>query len=422
MIYYFIATKPNLILIFMKTGIISISIFFCLFACKENKREHFITNQLMVSESLKYEQDSPIITINQKEFEEFPFVRINEKIKNIHYIPFFSKEPVGLFDQIIIYDNRVIVMDAYKSEAVYIFDLSGNFINMIDRKGAGPEEYHILSDIIISKNDKQIVINDPLVYHMLYFTLDGHFVKKVRSAPGCYFEIYDDKIINQTVYGQSYSRNIEQNYYLTVAANDSIIRKGFPYYPIQIQAVNSKSLQYNYKNELLFIPILSDTVYRLTSDSSYTAKYVINHKKSIWQKKEEYLTTEQISALVKESGYNYLKSPVLETEKHVFYQINAGVEAKYIQSRSYWYDKAKQKSFMIKMPETGIKQAPKCIPTPIAIYGNYYVGIYLPHEIEAMIELARNKTVIFENEKLNQILHDEESKDMEFLMVMYELQ
>ena len=389
------------------------------FSCKEREK-HTITIQLLASESLQYNQDKDIVMIDQQDFEIVPFHDMNTKIKDIYYIPFFSEEPIGIFDELILYDKYVIVLDAFLAEKVYIFDMSGNLINIIAQKGRGPEEYHGLSDISISKNENLLALNDRLSLNMLYFTLDGQFVRKTKAAPCCNFEIYENKIINQAAYSQSFSNDLEQNYNLTVSIYDSILYKGFPYYPLQVQAVNSNCLQYNQNGELLYTPTLSDTIYAITSDSTYSVRYVVNQKKSIWDKKDENLTTDQYRDLIKKSKYTYLQPPILETTNFVFYQINYGKDNN-IASQSYWYDKNKKRSFKIGQLELGNKKVPNCLPYPKAIYENYYVGIYLPHEVEEMTKLTDNKTVVFENEELNQILQENKNKKMEFLLVMYEL-
>jgi hypothetical protein len=316
------------------------------------------------------------------------------KIKDIRYIPFYSEEPVGIFDELIIYDDHVIVLDAFNSEKIYLFDISGKLIHIIDNKGGGPEEYHGLTDISISRKDTLIAIPDRLSLNMLYYSLNGHFIKKTKNAPCFYLEAFGDKIVNQTTFAQSYSQDIKQNYNLTISSNDSVIYKGFPYFPIQKEAVNGNGLQYNYEGKLLFTPVLCDTIYQIINDSTYVARYVVKQEKSLWKKKEEYLSMQQGFSLILHSNYTQLEPPILETEGFVSYQIKHEHNNR-IASTTYWFDKKEI---------------------------NHYIGIYLSHEIEEMITLSKNNIVTFENEELRNILRDEKSKDIEFLMVMYKLQ
>ncbi|MDR2057349.1 MAG: 6-bladed beta-propeller [Dysgonamonadaceae bacterium] len=223
--------------------------------------EHPVTSRILASKSLQLKQDLSFEIIDAHDFELLSLEDMNTKIKDICYIPFYSKEPIGIFDELIIYDNHVIVLDAFNSEKIYIFDISGKLIHIIDNKGGGPEEYHGLMDISVSRKDTLIAIPDRLSLNMLYYSLDGHFIKKTKTVPCFYLEAFGDKIVNQTTFAQSYSQDIEQNYNLTISSKDSVIYKGFPYFPIQKEAVNGNGLQYNYEGKLLFTPVLCDTVY-----------------------------------------------------------------------------------------------------------------------------------------------------------------
>ncbi|MDR3184116.1 MAG: 6-bladed beta-propeller [Prevotellaceae bacterium] len=403
----------------MKKISIYIAVTLLLISCK-TKEKNPVTSQILASESFRLRQDLPVEIIDAHDFESLPLEDINTKIKDIRYIPFFSKEPIGIFDKLVIYDNHVIVLDAFKSESIYIFDISGKLIHIIHSKGGGPEEYHGLMDITISRKDTLIVIPDRLSLSMLYYSLNGQFVKKTKAAPCFYLEMLGDKFVNQTTFAQSYSLDIEHNYNLIISSIDSVICKGFPYYPIQKEAIISNALQYNYKEQLLFTPVLSDTIYQIINDSTYSAKYVVNQKKSLWEKRKEYLTMQQVFNLIQHSNYTHLKPPILETKGFVSYQI-AHEKNNMIASTTYWFDKARNKSFTPKeIPIDNKINIPNIIPRPMTIYNNHYVGIYLPHEVEEMITLSKNNMASFENEELRNILKDKKNKSMEFLMVMYE--
>ncbi|MDR2057350.1 MAG: hypothetical protein LBP83_03535 [Dysgonamonadaceae bacterium] len=130
-------------------------------------------------------------------------------------------------------------------------------------------------------------------------------------------------------------------------------------------------------------------------------------------------------SLIQHSNYTQLEPPILETEGFVSYQIKHEHNNR-IASTTYWFDKEKNKSFTPKGKEVTLDSKnisfPNLIPRPMTIYKNHYVGIYLSHEIEEMITLSKNNTVIFENDELRNILENGKSKDIEFLMVMYEFQ
>lgn len=390
------------------------------FSCTHRGQEHPVTSRLMASPSLQIKQDSAPTVIHHDEAEILLFEDFNTKIKNIHYIPFFSKKPIGNVDRLIIFDRYVIVLDAYKSESIFIFDISGKLIHVIKSKGGGPQEYHGLSDISINREEAHIVINDRMAPYMLYFTLDGQFVKKAKSTPCSYFEVFNNKIIHILSFAQSYSHDIRENYHVGVAINDSILYKGFPFYPLQVQAVDCRGLYYNHKDELLFRPNLCDSIYQFVNDSTVYVKYVVAQKKNIWKKREENLSAAEYHAMVKESNYTYLQPPVLETEQFLAYNINSGLMGR-VASTVFWYDKNKKQSLTFRGYKNPLHH-PNCVPRPLTVWGNYYAGVFLPDDIESMSKLKKAPEFTFGNEELNHILENDITEDLEFILVMYELQ
>ena len=53
----------------------------------------------------------------------------------------------GDIDRIVRYKDRIYLMDANKTRTVYIYDLSGKYINKISTYGQGPDEYLQLADL-----------------------------------------------------------------------------------------------------------------------------------------------------------------------------------------------------------------------------------------------------------------------------------
>ncbi|MDR2470084.1 MAG: 6-bladed beta-propeller, partial [Tannerella sp.] len=78
---------------------------------------------------MQREASHEIIEINPNHIDVIPSLKKNTVIKDIRYIPFFSKEPIGTFDEVKIYKNRLIVLDAFTAGKVFIFDMSGNLLH-----------------------------------------------------------------------------------------------------------------------------------------------------------------------------------------------------------------------------------------------------------------------------------------------------
>jgi hypothetical protein len=315
-----------------------------LFSCgtKEKYNKYKLAEDIVASKSFVYADNSDIVTIDHEKLETIPYEEINSILKDIKYIPLVSKEPIGEFFKLLVYKERIYVLDAFVAEKIFIFNMQGKIIKIIDSKGGGPKEYRGLMDMTISTEDDYLVIADRLYPSVLYFSLDGEFVKKNRGIFNTTVEIMNGKSLNQLNSGQSFDDNV--NYHMVVSLGDSVIRKGFPFYPLQIDAIFSPPFQHNYKNELLFCPYYCDTVYQIINDSVYTAKYTVKHRKSVWEKYSEKMDFNSYERLITYSDYTELYRPFLETENFIYYSIMIRDKPKqrdqyYRRNKPYWFNK-----------------------------------------------------------------------------------
>jgi hypothetical protein len=405
-------------------GIIYIPVLLVLFSCgTENRKPHRIAEDIIAVESFLYVDNPDAVTIDNEKAETVPYEKLRSILKDVKYIPLVSTEPIGAFNGIIIYKDRIYVLDAYLAEKIFIFDMNGKQIKIIDSKGGAPQEYRGLLDMNISEKEECLVIGDRLSMHFLYFSLDGEFLKKERSIANVSFAVMNDgKIINHLVAGQSFDYSV--NYDLVVTEADSVIRKGFPLYPIQLRKIDAKSLYYNFKNELLFSPVMSDTVYHIINDSTYTVKYIVKHRKSVWDKYGEDLGHEDVDKLIS-SNYTILVGPVLETESLVHYPVEAKMkigEYYYRHHYNYWYNKSKGISFTLGEDNpVDYNDVYHIIPAPRTMYGNYYAGIIDPVMIDCERGNIRQEMfdTLFKNEGLKKMIMDE-NPDLEAILVLYE--
>ena len=389
------------------------------------KRNQTFTSQAIIADmdSIASLQrvDTPYTVIDVENYKKIPYLEFHKFLKDVKYIPLKSDEPIGVIDVIKIHKGRVFILDVFKSESLFIFDMStGDLIKRIHDKGQGPAEYLGLNDMTIL-ND-QIVINDRLSFHTLYYTLDGEFIKKVRRIPNLYIEALNGTIVNQLTFGgMSDFNGNNTDYQLAFVLDDSIIiRKGFPYYPIQENAVNGKTFWRNNKDELLFSPLLSDTVYQFIDDSSYFIKYVVNQKKSLWGKHDEYLNFRDHSRLVIQEGYTFLGYEFLEVDNYVLYPIIIKIN-EFSRTDIHLYNKKTGLSFRTILDgEEGELPFTTFIKKAQNVYGNYFVSVFEEYEIEGMREfIKKDKKNLFQVQELKSILTSD-IKDLECILVLYE--
>jgi hypothetical protein len=407
-------------------NIILLTITMFIFSCIEQKsKQHYIAEGIKAAKIMHQIPNPNVITINQEKYETVPYTELQHVLKDVKYIPLISKEPIGEIKKLLICKDRIFVLDAFKAEKVFIFNMQGEIIKIIDSKGGGPEEYAGLLDMNISIDEDCIALNDRLRPFTLYFSLDGKFIRKERKISSWGFAIMGNIIINQLAIGQSYEDNL--NYHLVATTKgDSILRRGFPFYPVQIEAITTNSLFYNTIGELLFVPNMSDTVYQILSDSTYMVKYIIKHKKSIWEKYDQHSDNKQYFDLITKSDYTRLNVPILETERFVYTPIQAKkeIEHRYLRgSYDYWYDKTKDIVFALgKNTRENFSFIYYVIPSPRAVYGNYYAGLIDNVAIEAHKQnLAQPvfDTLIYKNEELKAMLKST-NPNLEAILVLYE--
>lgn len=334
------------------------------------------TYKLVTPGSLTYEGHDSVIQIKADQIEPITYTKFSKKTQNIKYISLKTPDPIGIIDKIIIYKNKIYVLDSRKAECIFIFDMTGNLLKILNDKGRGPTEYLGLEDMNIDKTRQELVINDRLLGGLLHFTLDGKFIKKSKSCPKSDFVINDSVVISHIIPNLS----DKGDFLVAVSREDSILLKDFPINPLNKHQGRSRIFFTNFCNQVLCIPPSSDTIYYFTSDSTYEAKYVLNHPKSIWEYKDLELTSEEYNNLLK-SGYSSRYGSFLELDSMIYFSMETS-EKGVLLIKSYFYDKGKEIAYEVienKIDINGIFPH-----KPVAIYENAICGIVEPFFFKAI--------------------------------------
>lgn len=174
---------------------------------------------------------------------------------------------IGEYDQLLMTDSLICVLDYSKSRSIFIFDGKGSFKCKIMKVGRGLGEY-VFPDGMALKGDT-LLINDRVGRKMLYYGLDGTFYKEVhfgdyRPIP---FVLKDSAHLafcfsmpgftedNAEVVVTDLNGKFTEQYFKRPGLTDEQGRFFLPEYFAQ----NS--------NGIYFIPIFEDKIYQLTDDS-----------------------------------------------------------------------------------------------------------------------------------------------------------
>lgn len=176
---------------------------------------------------------------------------------------------IGQPTQILFADSLVIVIDNRFSPSVVAFDHTGKYKYTFGTFGKGPGEYSELSWAALTPDRRQLILADQRVARYHYYNLDGTFD---RSSDlywrGCSFEFLTPDSIATTNFGNVYLNGKgEQRGMLVIS--DLKSENGtqlFPYlFTKGTMPVNPTGGIRKYGDTVYYIPLLSDTVYRIDS-------------------------------------------------------------------------------------------------------------------------------------------------------------
>ena len=104
-----------------------------------------------------------------------------ELLTNVEYIKLGSPEEFFLTEakKILELDNKLFILDKNKKILV-AYDLQGNFIGQVGKKGMGPEEYQSVYDFAVDPKRNSILIFSSADQTILEFDSDLSFKRKVR--------------------------------------------------------------------------------------------------------------------------------------------------------------------------------------------------------------------------------------------------
>lgn len=331
----------------------------------------------------------------------------------VDYIKLDSSEPIGNIDKMIVTEERIVIMDSYSAQQIFVFDREGKLLFRIKNKGQGPMEYTSVTDMQVDTLRHEIMLVDSWACSYLYFSIDdGKFLRREKGIANFYAARIDSLYVNFQIKGQHAA---DKEYWpILVTDKDSIVYKGFRPEPLQEGNYASNNFCHDSDGSLLYTPIHSDTIYRFSSPSAACAKYVICQKKSIWNRSGERLSEEEINNLIKKNGYTGFNGKFFATENHAAFTNIAvsGADQKYITVQPYFWDKRNDTVYVLDSEGDTGKRPQNMISYPTAVYGDTFVYAFSP----AIVPAAMDKKGL--NSKLKRVL-DRSKADDNPIVVFY---
>jgi hypothetical protein len=253
--------------IIMKLKNIIKNIFFILvcylvFGCTNQKKNTIVADNIIYFDSQKCVQKFDLKNITDSTFQIFPLETNDDCL-------------ISKIDKIEIKDNRIYIMDKL-AQSVYIFDMTGKYLNKINSRGQGPGEYVNLSYMTVTDNSV-IVIDHFIGKQLEYSALDFKFIKEERIfekiwatevfyLSGTIYYVNDGRNSNSGKFALFSRENDAKNFNKYLSCGEEPLSLGLngPVY-----AINGDEVSLIYSGD--------DIIYRLRGDKVFP-EYEIKYK------------------------------------------------------------------------------------------------------------------------------------------------
>ncbi|WP_418542825.1 6-bladed beta-propeller [Parabacteroides goldsteinii] len=87
---------------------------------------------------------------------------------------------IGEISQLLFVDDKIIVVDVWKSKIITVYDMKGHYLYKIGSQGQGPQEYAFFTHVSLTPDKKMLVITDMGSTSLKYYSIDGQFIKSIK--------------------------------------------------------------------------------------------------------------------------------------------------------------------------------------------------------------------------------------------------
>ena len=145
----------------------------------KTKKIHYCLSGLFIIQILIFSACSrPSETINLAKDSSVSIFDIFSDVKVVE----LETNPLSFIariDKVIFYSSKYFILDG-KSQQLLWFDDRGRFVNKISAKGRGPGEYNHIIDFTIDSKNELIVLLDPAVQRIHFFSFEGSFIRTIQ--------------------------------------------------------------------------------------------------------------------------------------------------------------------------------------------------------------------------------------------------
>lgn len=218
------------------------------------------------------------ILINSDDIlEEYDPLEIISQIDYVH-LESTGENLIGQVDKVIIFDDKIFVLDRTKAKSVFCFGLDGTYLFKVGEFGRGPGEYRELEDIVIDRTALEIGLlgRSEILWYSIkkgHFTGSSTKLKKILIERVSYI---DSTTLIGHANNQCASRKDCYNFY-TFNKEGEVLTQ---YLPIE---KSRKDVFIEYDNPFSgdvitesITNLYNDTIYGISSKGNLFGKYRLN--------------------------------------------------------------------------------------------------------------------------------------------------
>ena len=178
---------------------------------------------------------------------------------------------IGEISQLLFVDDKVIVVDVWKSKIITVYDMKGHYLYKIGSQGQGPQEYAFFTHVSLTPDKKMLVITDMGSTSLKYYSIDGQFIKSIK-CPYWFTtsEFVTDNLIAGFTDGGNVISDENEDYKSLLVVTDllgNVSSSAFQsYYRKEYTSTISEPIR-KFENRVLYNNPNTDSIYLLTSNS-----------------------------------------------------------------------------------------------------------------------------------------------------------
>ncbi len=274
-------------------------VFLGFYACKTNIKDDKLQTLDLSSDTFKKE-----------------FVNLSDIASSIEYVFFETTEKsiISSYRGIKVTENYVLLNDG-KMKRLLLFSRHGKFLREIGRSGKGPGEYTSIDGFTLNEQDNRIIINASSQRKLVFFTIDGVFVRdETIDFPVHYLNDFGNSIALGTHFPIQAETDSFNLHFIDGEGKQIARRLPRPLKELRRPFEVAFNNRYNYHDTLCIWDGCFDTIYGVTKDQRITPRWqIINSSKYIGY---EGFMTAQTDKLW-EAGKYYI-GKIIETPHYFF--------------------------------------------------------------------------------------------------------